>query len=322
MREFRVEFISRDGWKAVAPKRTTVLPDSAVRGGVLHYTSIEADETIDHADCGSRVRAIQSYHMNTKQWWDIAYNFLVCHHGYIFEGRGWDVESAAQGTTDGNEHYYAICFLGGDYRNKIDAPDVTRGKIVEFFEAVASKTGGDERKGHRDFHTTECPGDELYGWLTAGCPVGKTSGGAKPASGSSKPSAGAAKTGTPSWYVRELADGVHGDDVKAVQSIVGGIAVDGVFGPNTVKAVKAFQKKAGVTVDGIVGPVTASRLGERTLGEGDKGRDVAVVQAKLGVANDGVFGPKTLAAVKAFQKSEGLTVDGLVGPHTRGALGL
>ena len=31
---------------------------------------------------------------------------------------------------------------------------------------------------------------------------------------------------------------------------------------------------------------------------------------------DGVFGPRTLAAVKAFQKSYSLKPDGIVGPRT------
>jgi peptidoglycan hydrolase-like protein with peptidoglycan-binding domain len=35
---------------------------------------------------------------------------------------------------------------------------------------------------------------------------------------------------------------------------------------------------------------------------------------------DGIFGAKTLAAVRAFQRSRGLTVDGVVGPLTWGAL--
>ncbi len=37
---------------------------------------------------------------------------------------------------------------------------------------------------------------------------------------------------------------------------------------------------------------------------------------------DGIFGSKTLAAVKSFQKANGLTVDGIAGPQTLRALGI
>jgi N-acetylmuramoyl-L-alanine amidase len=54
---------------------------------------------------------------------------------------------------------------------------------------------------------------------------------------------------------------------------------------------------------------------------GSTGQAVKDIQAALGgLVVDGVFGDKTLAKVKAFQKSKGLTVDGIVGPATWKAL--
>lgn len=66
---------------------------------------------------------------------------------------------------------------------------------------------------------------------------------------------------------RVLREGSHGDDVKAVQRIVGA-KVDGAFGPRTEHAVRTWQRKRGLAADGIVGPITARRMG---LGWG--GRD-------------------------------------------------
>jgi peptidoglycan hydrolase-like protein with peptidoglycan-binding domain len=64
-----------------------------------------------------------------------------------------------------------------------------------------------------------------------------------------------------------------------------------------------------------------------TLSEGDSGAAVETLQTRLNVwganpalAVDGDFGPATLAAVKAFQTQQNLTVDGVVGPQTWAAL--
>lgn len=38
-------------------------------------------------------------------------------------------------------------------------------------------------------------------------------------------------------------------------------AIDGINGPKTIAAVKAFQKKYGLTQDGVVGPLTAAKMG-------------------------------------------------------------
>lgn len=52
------------------------------------------------------------------------------------------------------------------------------------------------------------------------------------------------------------------------------------------------------------------------LKNGSKGDDVKKLQEKLGVEAIGTFGPKTEAAVKAWQKANGLKDDGIVGDAT------
>lgn len=64
------------------------------------------------------------------------------------------------------------------------------------------------------------------------------------------------------------------------------------------------------------------------VGYGARGDDVIKIQRKLkqwgyySGSIDGVFGSGTLAAVKSFQKKNGLTVDGIVGPATAAAMGI
>ena len=53
-----------------------------------------------------------------------------------------------------------------------------------------------------------------------------------------------------------------------------------------------------------------------TIRRGDKNDSVKLLQTKLGVEPLGTFGPKTEEAVKAFQKKNGLTADGVVGKNT------
>ncbi len=53
-----------------------------------------------------------------------------------------------------------------------------------------------------------------------------------------------------------------------------------------------------------------------TLRRGDNNDSVKLLQTKLGVEPLGIFGPKTEEAVKAFQKKNGLTADGVVGKNT------
>ncbi|NEO26138.1 MAG: peptidoglycan-binding protein [Kamptonema sp. SIO4C4] len=112
----------------------------------------------------------------------------------------------------------------------------------------------------------------------------------------------------------------------------------GYFGELTQNAVTQLQKDRGVIADGIVGPTTqallqpvaASPAPQKTtsdiLKSGDRSEAVQSLQQQLtdlGVYSGpitGYFGPKTQAAVRHFQHTQGLTVDGIVGEKTQTAM--
>ena len=57
-----------------------------------------------------------------------------------------------------------------------------------------------------------------------------------------------------------LRQGSSGAQVMALQTTLGGLAVDGNFGPMTKAAVMAYQASRGLVADGVVGPMTGASL--------------------------------------------------------------
>jgi len=129
-------------------------------------------------------------------------------------------------------------------------------------------------------------------------------------------------------------EGLHLHPVETVQYLLrqqgNEVAVDGVFGPQTEAAVRAFQDRRALTVDGLVGPQTWPAL-IVVVRRGSTGDAVRAVQGEFqfrdvatnltsGVVVDGIFGPATEGTVRGFQCGVGITVDGIVGPVTWRAL--
>ena len=170
-------------------------------------------------------------------------------------------------------------------------------------------------------------------------------------------SAASVITPTPTPTVAPPTDTVRsgdtGADVKKVQNRLMELGyftdtVDGKFGDATVKALKAFQKKNKLTQDGVCGaqtrtvlfaaspiyasatatpsPTTTMVITEDTVStiqSGSRGSAVLSLQKRLVELGyyssrlDGVFLDDDITALRAFQKANGLTVDGKAGYQTQ-----
>jgi len=157
-------------------------------------------------------------------------------------------------------------------------------------------------------------------------------------------------------FTSYLTIGSSGTEVSALQALLAQLhffsgAATGYYGSVTEKAVEAFQKAHGIAQLGVVGPSTRQALNvafdqptsssvttsnssqvvqaytfEKALSVGSSGIDVTALQKRLisdGYLNasaTGYFGAQTESAVISFQKANGLTAIGSVGPATRALL--
>ena len=138
---------------------------------------------------------------------------------------------------------------------------------------------------------------------------------------------------------------------RTVYPSLSNVTVDGKFGSATTAAVRRFQTYFGLTSDGVVGRTTWNKLYEvyndiankllssslrpgeypGVLRNGSSGTAVRELQFYLylmsayessipAIGIDGQFGASTEAAVRAYQRFAGLTVDGIVGRTTWNSL--
>jgi hypothetical protein len=99
---------------------------------------------------------------------DIAYNHLVCRHGHVFEGRGFGVQTGANGTGETNQDYAAVVYMAGAKdsdgvytRAGMDA----LGAIIREWQA---KGAGPEVRTHGSITGSSCPGPVLTRWVASG----------------------------------------------------------------------------------------------------------------------------------------------------------
>ncbi|MFE1749011.1 N-acetylmuramoyl-L-alanine amidase [Streptomyces anandii] len=274
-----MHLVTRSQWGA-RPSRYELVYIAGTSGVKVHYegTPVPASlaEPASHSKCDDRMRALQASHLaNTKEdYSDIAYNFVVCPHGYVYEGRGLHKKTAANGNQPLNKAHYAVCaMLGSEGLTK--PTDAQLAGLRDAIDYLRSKGGaGNDIKGHRDGYPTECPGGPLYAWVQKGAPRPDANTSPQP---SAKPKVSLAHIVYAAKHDPAAAQGhtSHKAEVLLVEKalkaegLLSAQWVDGSFGSKTVTAYARWQRSpagggfTGDDADGIPGMTSLKLLAAR-----------------------------------------------------------
>ncbi|MGY0539808.1 N-acetylmuramoyl-L-alanine amidase [Nocardioides sp. YJ-D4] len=171
---------SRRQWGADESVREAGPPDyHEVRGGFVHHTVNTNSYTRDQVP--GIIRSIYAYHVQSRGWRDIGYNFLIDKFGRIWEGRYGGVDRPVVGAhTSGYNSYAFGASAIGNFDN-VAPPTALVNAFGTLFAWKLSLHGvrgnkgstriGDRTfpyaiMGHRDAGSTACPGRYLYAKLS------------------------------------------------------------------------------------------------------------------------------------------------------------
>jgi murein L,D-transpeptidase YcbB/YkuD len=215
---------------------------------------------------GSNYKALQDgmrrYHVNARNFQDIAQHVTIFPDGRIMTGRNPNVPPAsATGYNDSdNDKQHPFMFeMVGNFdigHDKLQGPQLESAiKITKFLMNKGAKVRFHNQCLINGKSPKSCPGTSIsYDWFIGLCD--------KQVDQSIPPKTPKSPTASKPVYKRLLRltkPMMKGEDVRAVQKRLG-VSSDGIFGPVTKNAVVLFQKKNKLLVDGIVGVNTWRKL--------------------------------------------------------------
>lgn len=170
------QIYSRAQWGADERVREQTPPSYAeVHGGFVHHTVNANDYTA--AEVPGIIRSIYAYHVKSRGWRDIGYNFLIDKFGRIWEGRYGGVDRAVVGahTENYNDYGFGVSAIGNFEIAKPGSAIVQAEGALFAWKlslygvsaaatnvAIGPRTFVSSIMGHRDTKSTACPGKYLY----------------------------------------------------------------------------------------------------------------------------------------------------------------
>src|SRR4051794_2261110 len=202
---------------------------------------------------------IQNFHMDTRGWIDTGQQFTNSRGGHITEGRHRSLEILrggtrhVQGANVGNHNSECIGIENEGLYSTVDVTQALWDSLVSLVAYIANQYSITPEfiKGHRDFNSTECPGQVLYNRLpelrtavgrVLGVPVARAEA---------------------EWPL--LKPGDTGRQVQLAQQFLRasgfGVPTDGVFGKSTKDAVTTLSVQSGLPHDTCTAAKAADETG-------------------------------------------------------------
>lgn len=151
--------LPRSAWGARAPTCRSLTNPYRL---VVHHTASPTNDTFTPE---ARLRQTQAYHMDSRGYCDVAYNFLMSRDARVWEGRGDGVLGGH--TLNQNAGNMALCLIG-TYTTDTLTPQ--QSCALAGWMAWQSSLHGialnrTNIKGHREWGATACPGDTVFAQL-------------------------------------------------------------------------------------------------------------------------------------------------------------
>lgn len=156
----------RSDWTSVPAANARRLDPARVEGTVVHWNGPAVPRSA-LTDPRSFLEGVRRYHVYTKGWSDIAYNYAVDQQGDIWVLRGMNHQSAANGNEDLNERFVAVLGIIGQGQEPSEAMLAGIRRVIAM---QRERYAGRKIKTHQDVRPdgTDCPGPDLIAAVRSG----------------------------------------------------------------------------------------------------------------------------------------------------------
>lgn len=230
-------------WGAREPSGSIEVLDQPPKWVAVHHTAGANSDDTSQEHAFQVARDIQDLHMDSNGWTDSGQQFTNSRGGHIMEGRHGSLDSLNAGNTHvvgahvGGHNSDAVGIENEGLYTEVDVPQALWDSLVALVSHMCSQFGiaASEIYGHRDYNSTECPGEVLYGRL----PELREAVGARLGQQVKQPL---------TW--RLLKPGDSGPEVRAAQHLLRAqgarVRADGRFNEATERAVAEFAARHGI----------------------------------------------------------------------------